>query len=111
LENANPALHAQLAAAVLPSEEFEFAGHARHAAADVAAVVGEYVPAAQSVHAALPVAVLYLPATQAVHGPPSGPVYPALQPRLIQAALDELAIGEVKPVGHAMHAPEPVALL
>ena len=35
------------------------------------------MPAPQSVHAALPVAVLYFPATHAAHGPPSGPVYPA----------------------------------
>jgi hypothetical protein len=31
-------------------------------------VVGELEPAGQSVHAALPVAVLYLPAAHAVHG-------------------------------------------
>ena len=35
-----------------------------------------YVFAAQSVHA-LPVVVLYLPATQVVHGPPFGPENPA----------------------------------
>ena len=46
----------QLAAAVLPVGELELLGHARHAAADVAAAVGEYVPAAQGVHASEPVA-------------------------------------------------------
>jgi len=96
---------------VLPAGELELLGHARHAAAAVAPTVAEYVPAPQSVHAALPVTVLYLPVTQAVHEPLSGPVYPAPQSARIQAALDELAIGELKPVGHAMHAPEPVALL
>lgn len=104
-------MHAQLAAAVLPCGEFELAGHARHVAAAVAPAVVEYVPFPQSVHSALPLTVLYLPASQAVHELLSGPVYPAPQSAAIQAALDELAIGEVKPVGHAMHAPEPVAFL
>ena len=34
------------------------------------------LPAAQLVHAAEPVTLLYVPAAQAVHVPPSGPVYP-----------------------------------
>jgi hypothetical protein len=63
-------LQTQLAAAVLPAGEFEFAGHARHAAADVAAAVGEYVPAAQGVHTVLEVLIWYFPATQAAHVPP-----------------------------------------
>ena len=36
------------------------------------------VPALQFSQAALPVTDLYLPAAQAVHGPPLFPVYPAL---------------------------------
>jgi hypothetical protein len=40
------------------------------------------------------VVVLYLPAAHGVQVSPSGPVYPALQAGLVQAALDELAIGE-----------------
>ena len=43
------------------------------------APAAEYAPAEQSVHAALPLVVLNFPATQAVHGPPVGPVKPALQ--------------------------------
>jgi hypothetical protein len=58
LENAKPALHAQLETAVLPSGEFELAGHATQVAADVAPTVVEYVPAPQLVHAAEPVASL-----------------------------------------------------
>jgi hypothetical protein len=42
----------------LAMEEVEPVGHARHVAADVAAAVGEYVPAAQGVHATEPVAFL-----------------------------------------------------
>jgi len=81
----------------------ELAGHARHAAAVVAATDVEYVPAPQLVHAAEPVVLLYEPAAHAAHGPPLGPVYPALQSATTQAALDVLATGEVKPAGHAVH--------
>jgi hypothetical protein len=95
-----PALHVQLPAAELALGELELAGHARHAVAFVAPVVVEYVPAAQSVHAALPIAVLYFPGTQAVHGPPSGPVNPALQPTDTHAVILELPAAEVVPAGH-----------
>ena len=40
---------------------------------------GDTEPAGHAVHAAGPVAFLYLPASHAVHVPPLGPVYPALQ--------------------------------
>jgi hypothetical protein len=98
-----PTLHVQAARAELEIGELELVGHPIQVVATVAPTVVENVPAPQSVHATLPVAVLYLPATQAVHVPPSGPVYPALQEELIQAALDVLAIGEVVPAGHATH--------
>jgi hypothetical protein len=52
----------------------------------------EYVSAAHSKHAALPACGLYVPATQCVHGPPSGPVHPGSQRqrvRLPLAASDE----------------------
>jgi hypothetical protein len=65
-----------------------------------APVTDEYVPAEQFVHASLPLVVLYFPATQAVHAPPSGPVNPALQDMDIQALTDELPLGEVLPAGH-----------
>jgi hypothetical protein len=75
-----PALHAGLIHAaldVLVAGEIVSAGQARHAAAAVAAMVEEYVPDPQFVHAAEPVAVLYFPAEQGVHVLPAGPVYPA----------------------------------
>jgi hypothetical protein len=40
------------------------------------AAAGEFLIAAQSVHAADPVAFLYFPATQATHTSPVFPVYP-----------------------------------
>ncbi len=75
----DPALQVQAARAELVLGEFEFAGHAMQVAAAVAAAVLEYFPAPQFSHAALPVAILYVPTSHAKHGPPSGPVYPALQ--------------------------------
>ena len=62
-------------------------------------------PVGHVLHAALPVVVLYFPATQAVHGPPSGPVNPALQDAETQALTAELPPGEVVPAGHETHAP------
>ncbi len=91
---------------MLPAGELELAGHARQVAASVAPGVVEYVPAAQSVHTALPVAILYLPTTQAVHVLPSGPVKPTLH---VQAAMAELEIGELELAGHATHVAATVA--
>ena len=62
-----PALQVQSTAAVVPVGELELAGQARHAAADVAAVVEEYVPGPQSMHAAEPVTLLYFPGTHTRH--------------------------------------------
>jgi hypothetical protein len=84
----------------------ELAGHTTQVAAAVAPAVVEYVPAAQSVQAALPVAILYLPATQPVHVPPSGPVKPALH---VQAARAELGLGEMELAGHATQVAASVA--
>jgi hypothetical protein len=49
----DPALHVQAATAVLALGELEFAGHATQVAIAVTAVVVEYVPVGQLVHAAL----------------------------------------------------------
>jgi hypothetical protein len=81
-------------------------GHKRHVAANVAPVLVEYVPAPQSVHAALPVLILYLPATQAEQTPPFGPVNPALQ---VQSPAVELAMYEFEFEGHVIHVVEIVA--
>ncbi len=71
----------------------------------MALVLDEYVPAPQLVHATEPVVVLYLPATQDVHGPSFGPVNPGMQ--RLHAALAVLPTGEDVPTGHARHAGEP----
>ena len=53
-----------------------------------------------SVQAADPVDVLYFPATHAAHGPPLGPVDPALQVQLVKAAMPA---GEVELDGQTVH--------
>jgi hypothetical protein len=55
----------------------EFDGQSRQVLAAVAPTVAEYLLAAQSVHASLPAADLYLPATHKVHDP-NCPVEPAV---------------------------------
>ena len=68
----------QSSVASLPAALCRLAPHARHVDEAVAAGVAEYVFAAQSRHAAPPVAALYLPATHAVAADvPSAPVNPA----------------------------------
>ena len=51
----------------------------RHVSATEAPTVGEYLPAAQLVHAAEPELALYVPAVHDTHVSPSGAVAPALQ--------------------------------
>ncbi len=64
----------------------------------MAPVDAEYLPAPQSAHAAEPRAVLYFPATHAVHATPLGPEYPVLQTQLSTLVL---AVGEFVYKGHA----------
>jgi hypothetical protein len=71
-----PTLQVQAVRTTLEIGELELAGHPIQVAASVAPTVVEYVPAAQSAHTALPVPILYLPATHAVHMPPLAPLYP-----------------------------------
>ncbi len=68
-------MHVHMLDALQPLQDApEFDGHAIQVAASVAPVVVEYTPAPQFVHNALPVPIVYLPATHAEHTPPSGPV-------------------------------------
>lgn len=60
----------------------------------------------QSVHDALPSISLNLPAMQDLHGPPSGPVYPALQRQIF---LGGLCVYEF--AGQASHSADPVSAL
>jgi hypothetical protein len=52
----------------------EFKGHTAQVSSAVAPSATEYVPAAQLVQAALPLAILYVPSAHGEHGPPLGPV-------------------------------------
>ena len=64
----------QLVKDALPAAEVELDGQAMHVELPEAPTAVEYVPAPQSVQAAIPVNVLYFPATHAAHGyngPPS----------------------------------------
>ena len=102
----DPALHVQATTAVLGLGELELPGHATQADSTVAPAVAEYFAAAQSVHTALPVAILYLPATHDVHVPPSGPVKPTLH---VQAVTAELGLGELELLGHVTQVDSSVA--
>lgn len=75
-----------------------------HVSIDTAATAVEYLPAKQSVQAALPVSDLCLPGTQAVHGTPFDPVYPMLQ---MQLANVPLASGEFEFDGHVVQEEAP----
>ena len=90
-----PTKHAQV---VLPPVEYNPTGHKTHALALLAPTVVEKLPASQSEHAALPLVVLYFPATQAVQMPAS-PVNPAGQ----GAALSGVPTGQVKHLSTTAH--------
>ena len=64
---------------VRSSESYVRPGQVLHVPLLVALTEVELFPASHKVQGSDPLAGLYLPATQAVHGPPSGPVYPGLQ--------------------------------
>ena len=78
---------------------YELAGHDSHTS-DVAPTVLEYLPLPQSVQSSEPVPILYVPATHAVHVPPSLPVKPASQ---MQSVRSLLAWGASELAGHASH--------
>jgi hypothetical protein len=101
-----PALHEQAVAAELGLGEFELPGHTRQVDSSVAPAVAEYFPAEQSVQTALPVVILYLPAAQDVHVPPSGPVNPTLHVQAVEAVLGP---GELELPGHDKQADSTVA--
>ena len=60
---------------------------------------GELDPEGQSLHDPAPVDDLYLPTEHAKHGPPSGPVKPALHR---QSDTASLAAGELELAGHVV---------
>jgi ABC-type cobalt transport system substrate-binding protein len=101
-----PALQTHPPMAELDTAELVFTGHDTHVDEAVAPTVTEYEPTPQSVHATLPLTVLYLPATHAVHTPPSAPVNPALQ---VQEVISVLETGAFEFRGHVKHVDEALA--
>ena len=69
---------------------------------------GELESAGQLLQLALRAQPLYLPATHAVHEPPSAPDHPALQVQLLKAVL---CAGELEFAGQLMHLSAPAELL
>ncbi len=97
----DPASQVQLVTAELPAGELEFEGQALHAAIADAPTSVEYVLAEQSVHCALPAALLYFPYPHAMQVSPFCPLKPGSHS---QALLDVLAVYEREFVGHVEHA-------
>jgi len=87
-----PALQVHAVTAELVMGELEFVGQVSQVIDVTAAFAVEYFPAAQLVHTALPVVILYVPTTHGEQGPPFGPVYPGLQVQVVTVVLD---VGEV----------------
>ena len=69
-----PASQVQCERLLLPAPDTACAGHSLHAASEVSPVLVEYLPRAHRVHSPVPFTSLYVPATQASHAPPCGPV-------------------------------------
>ena len=82
-----PIRQVQLVIAGLPAIDKVSAGHCAQVYASISAVPVEYLPASQSEQATEPFTSLYLPATQGVQGPPSGPVCPRLQVQFVTVLL------------------------
>jgi hypothetical protein len=99
----NPALQVQAVTVVLELGAFAFVGHVRQVDEVLAPTAAEYVAVPQSVHAALPALVLYLPATHAVQAP-TGPVLPAGQSNTHAV----LPACETPPAPHEVQALAPV---
>ena len=78
--------------AELDPPDCELAPQFEHADADVAPTTAENVFAEQLLHGAEPEAVLYLPATHKSHGPPFGPLEPALHPHAVTTELPANAL-------------------
>ncbi len=60
-------------------------------------------------HTALPLVVLYLPATQDVQVPPSGPVRPAAHAGFTHPFTDDVPLTEFVPAGQVKHVDDEVA--
>jgi len=92
----------------LASGELVCAGHAWHTS-EAAPIAVENSLFSHPVHAELPRATLYVPATHSVQTPPSGPEDPALHK---QSVCSSLASGAIVRNGHSWHTLEiaPIAM-
>ena len=82
-----PALQVQSLERMLPTGELEFDGQVLHVCAPVAPTVPENVPPTQVSQIAEPGELLYVPAVQLVHAPPSGPLDPLSHVQSLRASL------------------------
>ena len=89
-------------------EDCQFGGQVLHVLSATAPGGAEYLPAAQSVHVAVPVIILYFPPAHAVHAKPFAPVYPALHMHWVETVL---ACAELEPAGQSVHNAVPVPAL
>jgi hypothetical protein len=104
-----PALQEQLVRLVLASNENVFAGQSRHMLCAVAAGSVPYLPAAQFVHASLPLSELYVPGGHASQPPAvafGNDTYPGPHR---QSAIVPLPAGAYELAGHGLHCAADVA--
>jgi hypothetical protein len=87
----------------LDTADCAFALQFEHVEIDVAPVTLENVFAEQFRHADVPVIALYFPGTHSAHGPPFGPLAPALQVHVVTA---ELPATELELSGQLRHLAE-----
>ena len=106
-EPENPTMQVQFILSLLPSGEYEFGGHGKHADIDVAAIAPLYVPAGHRTHSAEPLDALYEPPRHAEQAPPSAPLHPALH---VQLVLNRLPVPEWDACGHLVHAVAPIVV-
>jgi hypothetical protein len=82
-------------------ERVEYVGHASQAKTAGSAPTGQKADDPQSAQAALPCEALYLPSSQAAHGPPAAPVKPGSH---VQSMSASLAKPQVAFAGQRSHA-------
>lgn len=98
-------MHLQSVVLLLPAGDMVEGGQAMQV---VDPDLSEYFPASHTTHLTFPETDAYLPASHPWHGPPAGPVKPALH---VQASCFTLWGGASLPSGHWLQTVAPSALL
>ena len=83
----DPLLHVHSLRAWLPDGDDDWRGQLEHVLDVAAPSISEYVSPAQRAQEAEPVELLYVPAVQLVHAPPSGPLDPLSHVQSLRASL------------------------